>query len=80
MFLANDLSLMPSLNCCPIPAPGLTREIAIFCRTGEFEDIVPSLANDVRRLLDASIYQHLSERWPWISVESAESAESAVTE
>lgn len=66
MFLANDHSLLSSLNCYPIPQPGLSRKMAILCRKGELESFTPPLISKIRQLFDSTIYRPIIERWSWM--------------
>ncbi|MFV0547233.1 MAG: LysR family transcriptional regulator [Limnobaculum xujianqingii] len=66
MFLANDFSLLSSLNCNPLPAPGLSRKMAILCREGELENFIPSFTADIKQLVEATIDEYMAERWPWM--------------
>ncbi|PHI30645.1 LysR family transcriptional regulator [Budvicia aquatica] len=66
MFLANDFSLLSKLNCSQALYPGLTRKVAILCRHGVLENFIPALLTDVKEILDATIYQRMAERWPWM--------------
>ena len=50
-FLARQLELLDKLECQPLPAPGITRQLAVISRKGEFGNMIEEFVADIREII-----------------------------
>ncbi|OLQ72778.1 hypothetical protein BIT28_06185 [Photobacterium proteolyticum] len=65
-FLARQLELLDKLECQPLPAPGITRQLAVICRKGEFGNMIEEFVADIREIILGKKVHEVQKRWPWI--------------
>ncbi len=68
-FLARQLELLDKLECQPLPAPGITRQLAVISRKGEFGSMIEEFVEDIRNIVLNQKVQEVQRRWNWINVE-----------
>lgn len=65
-FLARQLELLDKLECHPLPAPGITRQLAVISRKGEFGNMIEEFVTDIREIILGKKVREVQKRWEWI--------------
>ncbi|PSW11393.1 LysR family transcriptional regulator [Photobacterium sanctipauli] len=67
-FLGRQLALLDQLECQPLPAPTITRQLVVISRKGESEDLLEKFVADVRDIILNQKVFEVQRRWDWMSV------------
>ncbi|MGF1681811.1 LysR family transcriptional regulator [Photobacterium minamisatsumaniensis] len=67
-FLARQLTLLDQLDCIPMPAPSITRQLAVICRKGESGELLEQFVHDIRDIILNQKVREVQHRWEWIKL------------